>query len=660
MADRINRKELTARHNPKLNAINTESPLSVGNGDFAFTADITGLQTLYNEYEIAPLCTMSSWGFHSAPSESGQFFTFDDIEMTQYNINNRSYKYASEVQPGNEEAYRWLRHNPHRLNLARISLVWENQAITAANITDINQELELYTGILCSNFKLFGHEVNITTVCAKNADIIGFRVESAALSEGLTVEFSFPYGSHEKNASDWKNAGKHSTEAVSHRPLILKRTLDNDCYYIAITDNVIAANVREITISFSEKASVAVWEFETVLRDSKRGWRSFWENGGAADFSRCKDSRAHELERRTVLSQYLTAVHSAGKLPPQETGLLCNSWYGKFHLEMHILHSGWFPLWGRPELLEKSLNWYESVLLNAKENAARNGFKGARWCKMTGPEGIDCPSWIATLLIWQQPNIIYMLELIARAKPENEQIIFRKKYWNLVKFTAEFMCSFVQYNQATGRYDLPPPLIPSQEEHKPEISLNPMFELCYWRFGLKIAINWAEEFGEETGDLLRIYHDLAELPAHNGLYIAHQNCPETFEKFNRDHPSMLFGYGFINCREINPAIMSKTIDKVLACWDFKTAWGWDFALMAMTLARLGRFGEAVDVLLMDTDKNCYVASGNNFQKGRDDLPLYLPGNGALLFALALMLNERFPQDENWLDIKVEGIMPLPY
>ena len=39
----IDRFELVSRHNPVLTEANTESPLSVGNGEFAFTADITGL-----------------------------------------------------------------------------------------------------------------------------------------------------------------------------------------------------------------------------------------------------------------------------------------------------------------------------------------------------------------------------------------------------------------------------------------------------------------------------------------------------------------------------------------------------------------------------------------------------------------------------------------
>lgn len=62
----INRYELVNRHNPIMKEVNPESPLSVGNGEFAFTVDVTGLQTLYKEqieHEV-PLCTMSQWGWH--------------------------------------------------------------------------------------------------------------------------------------------------------------------------------------------------------------------------------------------------------------------------------------------------------------------------------------------------------------------------------------------------------------------------------------------------------------------------------------------------------------------------------------------------------------------------------------------------------------------
>src|ERR1035438_10313774 len=41
----IRRREVVSRHNPTVRALDPRSPLSVGNGEFAFTADPTGLQT---------------------------------------------------------------------------------------------------------------------------------------------------------------------------------------------------------------------------------------------------------------------------------------------------------------------------------------------------------------------------------------------------------------------------------------------------------------------------------------------------------------------------------------------------------------------------------------------------------------------------------------
>ena len=60
------------------------------------------------------------------------------------------------------------------------------------------------------------------------------------------------------------------------------------------------------------------------LRDFRRSCRTLAEildEGGAVDLSDSRDPRAPELERRVVLSQYLTAIQCSGSLPPQETGL---------------------------------------------------------------------------------------------------------------------------------------------------------------------------------------------------------------------------------------------------------------------------------------------------------------------------------------------------
>lgn len=68
----LDRRAIVSRHDPVLHDVDPRSPLSVGNGEFAFTADVTGLQSLWERYENAvPLCTQSQWGWHSFPASAG-------------------------------------------------------------------------------------------------------------------------------------------------------------------------------------------------------------------------------------------------------------------------------------------------------------------------------------------------------------------------------------------------------------------------------------------------------------------------------------------------------------------------------------------------------------------------------------------------------------
>jgi hypothetical protein len=99
---------------------------------------------------------------------------------------------------------------------------------------------------------------------------------------------------------------------------------------------------------------------------------------------------------------------------------------------------------------------------------------------------------------------------------------------------------------------------------------------------------------------------------------------------------MLAAYGVIGSSRIDKQIMNATLDRVLTDWEYPTMWGWDFGVMAMTAIRLGRPETALDILLKETEKNVYPINGHNRQVLRKDLPLYLPGNGSLLLAAAMM------------------------
>src|SRR5436309_11849381 len=58
----IDRHALVTRHNIELRQFDANNPLSVGNGQFAFTADATGLQTFPEAFEqTIPLGTLSDW-----------------------------------------------------------------------------------------------------------------------------------------------------------------------------------------------------------------------------------------------------------------------------------------------------------------------------------------------------------------------------------------------------------------------------------------------------------------------------------------------------------------------------------------------------------------------------------------------------------------------
>jgi hypothetical protein len=61
----IDRRALVSRHNVVRTASNRRSPLQVGNGRFAFGADVTGLQT------FVPFNAMSQWAWHNAPLPPG-------------------------------------------------------------------------------------------------------------------------------------------------------------------------------------------------------------------------------------------------------------------------------------------------------------------------------------------------------------------------------------------------------------------------------------------------------------------------------------------------------------------------------------------------------------------------------------------------------------
>lgn len=684
----IDRVSLVERNCPQVTSMDSLASLSVGNGEFAFTTDATGLQTFPDFYKRGvPLGTQSQWGWHSfanpehlKPEETLKEYDFGrghkEWYATQFKEDGRA-----------KDASNWYRVNPHRLHLGIVGFEWGTEASPTA-VKNIRQELDLWNGLIKSSFTYKEIPYSVLTSCNPKRDMVAAQIESKAHA-GICFRFAYPTGAHCDDACNWDANEKHSTTVVRQdaQCAVLKRQIDSTVYYVNIrwegkaqlkekARNHFVLTPEEdhfaFTCEFTPNDDAAASTLTAVQseKESAAYWQGFWKKGGVVDFSQCTDPRAKELERRVVLSQYLLAIQCAGTTPPQETGLTYNSWFGKFHLEMIWWHQAQFALWGHPELLDRTLGWYEKVEPIARGIARRQGFDGVRWMKMTDPSGTEAPSKVGSFLIWQQPHPIYLAELLYRStNDEKKKQEILNKYKDIVKETAKFMYSFATYDTLDGRYILKG-AIPAQETLRAAETVNPPFELSYWHFALQTAQKWLERTGEGKNLQWEEMIDKLSPLAYNDdhLYLAAETATDTYKdvRFTSDHMAVLGAVGILPMNKlIRKDYMVNTLNWIWDNWNWGKTWGWDYPMTAMNAARMGEPEKAVGALLMDKRTNTYLVNGHNYQDGR--LRIYLPGNGGLLTAISMMCagwdgckekNPGFPKDGTW-NVRWEGLKPLP-
>ena len=724
----IDRHAVVNRHNPVITEANDLASLTVGNGHFATTVDITGLQSFPFDYGAGvPLNAMSDWGWHKfentsrlTPAESEKSFDFGHGHQEIYAV---EYKKAEDGR--HKEATEYFRVNPHRLNLGTIGFDLkdkEGRQLKLKELKDIHQEQKLWDGEIESVFTADGEQMEVTTGVHPTKDALYARVKSHLLKDQratIAFHFSYPTGKHADDANDWTKPERHQSSIIAQdtHSALIERTLDSTQYYVRIqwegqatlevcdshhfelatSDDVLTFSAEYLPYkpNISNKADAISFEYDQYHKATLRHWNHWWKEGAFIDFSQCTDPRAKELERRVILSQYLTQINCANNMPPQESGLTYNTWFGRPHLEMTWWHVVDFALWNRPAVVEHILDWYNDTAYPvARQIAERQGFKGVRWMKMTDPWAGEAPSNTGSFLIWQQPHYIYLAEEIYRSKPTTETL---KKYGEQVEATAEFMADFVTYDAKTKRYTLKGATA-MQECMTKDISYNHPFELAYWQYGLSIAQAWRIRQGKprqtQWDDII---NKLSPLPAANDIYtaglpIGNVDQLESFDPFNtvggkgakptskesfadkcrNDHPAVLGACGLLPTGHTaytllyNKEQMKRTLDWVMANWNWQTTWGWDYGMIAMCAARLGDPETALKALFIDTQKNTYLPNGHNFQTP-DRLRIYLPGNGALLTAVAMMcagwdgckepLNPGFPKDGKW-NVRWEGLQKM--
>src|SRR5207244_8862562 len=105
--------------------------------------------------------------------------------------------------------------NPHRLHLGRVGLELtraDGSRATPDDLKNIEQTLDLWSGLLDSRFEFDGAPVRVQTCCHATLDLLAVRIDSPLIRDGrLKIMLAFPYGSPNMNMANWNAADKHTT-----------------------------------------------------------------------------------------------------------------------------------------------------------------------------------------------------------------------------------------------------------------------------------------------------------------------------------------------------------------------------------------------------------------------------------------------------------------
>lgn len=681
MGEPIDREAVVKRHRVCTTGTLLKSPAQVGNGKFAFGMDITGLQT------FVPFNTLSDWSWHSFPLPEGM--RAEDYRPVVVETHGK--KIAYELRnPDQPELSEWLTKNPHRYNLGRIGFRLLREDGTEAREIDLGnarQEIDLWTGVVYSRFELNRKEVKVRTVCHPDKDMIGVSIESELLNDGnmsIYLDFPYPDGRYFKHyIGRYDTISGHTStfEKLAPNSVRIARTMDDTHYYATLDWTGPATFSREsekehtfllqprhtstfsFTCCFSPEPVADVTEsVASIERKSAVSWEKYWRSGAAVDLSGSKDPRWLELERRIVLSQYLMRANESGLFPPQESGLVNNGWFGRFHFEMIWWHGVHYGLWNRMECFDNYLNVYKDFMPKALERAKSEGRSGARWPKCTGNFNREWPGSAHAYLIWHEPHPIYFAEMQYRQKPAPETL---EKWKDVVLNTADYMADYLFYDKKTKQYVLGPPVVVVSENTDPLQTINPIFELGYFRYGLRTALEWADRLGlseKRTKKWKEVLSKMAPLPVADGVYTTYEGIPDMWTKYTYEHPALTGVYGMLPGDGVDLPTFKRTLEKVCKEWQFNRIWGWDFPMLAMAAARTGQPALAIDMLMHPSAGFQFdehgLATGGPFP--------YFPSNGALLTAVAMMCGgwdgsegeaPGFPKDGSWT-VRYEGFVPM--
>jgi len=222
----IDRHAVVTRHNIELNDVGHR--LAIGNGEFCFGADGTGLQTFTGN-------TMSHWAWHSFPLPDG--WTKDKVPASGTFQEGRN-KGGDDFPQGTEAIRTWMVDNPHKINLGRLRLRRGNGTeLAAQDIVGLSRKLDLWSGVQVSTYQVDGQPVRVETFVHPELDMVAVTIESSLLEKGeieVTLDFPYPTLAQEPWVGDFAgpNRPNHKMEFSRKgvRRADFRRTLDETIY----------------------------------------------------------------------------------------------------------------------------------------------------------------------------------------------------------------------------------------------------------------------------------------------------------------------------------------------------------------------------------------------------------------------------------------------
>jgi trehalose/maltose hydrolase-like predicted phosphorylase len=281
----------------------------------------------------------------------------------------------NQPNPAQNDISNWLIQNPQRLNLARIGFSFLNNSngdemkgMTEEDLQDKTQELDLWTGKITSSFQYNNTSIHVETFADPESESLGVVAESELLMSGsLGIFIDFPLPTRNKFDAPFVGVfnatSEHRTTLRAEKgkgSAIIRHDLDETSYQVSISwggsEAEMVGPVKKETHRYllrplltkgkksnSKRISLAVTfapsgspitakisqvpsslAVARIEKASSRSWEDFWNSGAFVDLSTAiaaNSTAAKEFQRRIILSQYLTAVNSASRYPPQ----------GKYH-----------------------------------------------------------------------------------------------------------------------------------------------------------------------------------------------------------------------------------------------------------------------------------------------------------------------------------------